>query len=318
MNSPISSRKPLKWAALSCVLLALASCEDAEGFEFLKKKEKTEPAQTAEQNGEAPEQFIERDVESPEIFDVTGKALWDGRPSLGGVWVAHSDVAEPERVVIRNAANGKKVIGALFRRERDSAGPPLQISSDTADALGIVAGVPVELSVIAMRKKKIPVNVPEPDEPATTAADPEALDATALEPIATSGNVAAEPLTAPVETAGTTTARPMIKPLPRPTSGLVKAKKTVAASAPKPAAAPSASGSKRYVQMGFFSVESNANATLTKLRNQGVSGTIIASESNGTKFWRVLAGPSSTSEGAESILDKVKAMGFADAFIVKG
>jgi hypothetical protein len=37
--------------------------------------------------GAAP--LAERDVEAPEVFDVTDAGLWDGRPSLGGVWVAH-------------------------------------------------------------------------------------------------------------------------------------------------------------------------------------------------------------------------------------
>ena len=48
---------------------------------------------------------VERDVESPDVFSMTGTALWDGRPSLGGVWVAHSSVRDPERVIIRNTKN---------------------------------------------------------------------------------------------------------------------------------------------------------------------------------------------------------------------
>ncbi|HBM40562.1 MAG TPA: SPOR domain-containing protein, partial [Sulfitobacter sp.] len=66
--------------------------------------------------------LVERDVEAPEVFSVSDQGLWDGRPSLGGVWVAHPDVTDPERVIIRNEANGKFVIGALFRRERDLPG----------------------------------------------------------------------------------------------------------------------------------------------------------------------------------------------------
>ena len=84
--------------------------------------------------------LVERDVEAPDVFSVTDQGLWDGRPSLGGVWVAHPDVTDPERVIVRNEANGKFVIGALFRKERDLPGPKLQISSDAAAALGILAG----------------------------------------------------------------------------------------------------------------------------------------------------------------------------------
>jgi hypothetical protein len=63
------------------------------------------------------------DVEAPEVFDITDAGLWDGRPSLGGVWVAHPDATDPERVMIRNTETGSFVIGALFRRERENPGP---------------------------------------------------------------------------------------------------------------------------------------------------------------------------------------------------
>ncbi len=92
------------------------------------------------------------DVEAPEVFQATDSALWDGRPSLGGIWVASADVKDPERVVMFNPANGKTVQGALFRRERDNPGPRLQISSDAAEALGILAGQPVEIRVTALRR----------------------------------------------------------------------------------------------------------------------------------------------------------------------
>lgn len=99
--------------------------------------------------------LVERDVEAPDVFQVTETGLWDGLPSLGGVWVAHPDVKDPERVIIRNPANGKFVIGALFRRERDNPGPSLQLSSDAADAIGVLAGQPVPLNVTALRRETV-------------------------------------------------------------------------------------------------------------------------------------------------------------------
>ena len=84
--------------------------------------------------------LVERDIEAPEVFSVNEAGLWDGRPSLGGVWVAHPTVTDPERVIIRNTANDKFVIGALFRRELENPGPALQVSSDAAEALGLLAG----------------------------------------------------------------------------------------------------------------------------------------------------------------------------------
>ena len=45
--------------------------------------------------------LVDHDVEAPQDFQVTDKALWDGRPSLGGVWVAATSVSDPMRVIMR-------------------------------------------------------------------------------------------------------------------------------------------------------------------------------------------------------------------------
>ncbi|MCC5974111.1 MAG: SPOR domain-containing protein, partial [Rubellimicrobium sp.] len=103
--------------ALGLATLVLSGCEEGQlafGGE----------GGTAPRAAGATVQLVETDVEAPEIFQVTGSGLWDGRPSLGGVWVAHPDVSQPERVIIRNQDNGNFVIGALFRRERENPGPP--------------------------------------------------------------------------------------------------------------------------------------------------------------------------------------------------
>lgn len=99
--------------------------------------------------------LLERDVEAPEIFDVSTEGLWDGRPSLGGVWVAHPDATSPERVIVRNLETGSFVIGALFRRERENPGPEIQVSSDAAAALDILAGAPTNMQVIALRREEV-------------------------------------------------------------------------------------------------------------------------------------------------------------------
>ena len=129
--------------------LALGGCgEGTEGgaFGFLKPKAGDE--EVADMQDTSTTKLVERDVEAPEVFQVTDSGLWDGRPSLGGVWVAHPDVKEPERVIIRNTKNSKFVIGALFRRERSNPGPSIQVSSDAASALGMLAGAPAQLNEI--------------------------------------------------------------------------------------------------------------------------------------------------------------------------
>jgi SPOR domain len=112
-----------------------------------------------------------QDVEAPDVFETTDSALWDGRPSLGGIWVAAPEVTNPERAIMFNPATGKSVTGALFKRERENPGPRLQLSSDAAEALGILAGQPTEIRVTALRKA---AEVEETPADETAAADPAA------------------------------------------------------------------------------------------------------------------------------------------------
>ena len=236
-------------------------------------------------------QLVERDVEAPDVFQVTGSGLWDGRPSLGGVWVAHPTVVDPERVIIRNAANGKFVIGALFRRERENPGPALQVSSDAAEALGLLAGAPAQLNVTALRREE----APEPVTPDATTefGEPSEIAATPLDPIA--GAAAAIDA---AEASATPVAAP---PTPAP--------------APQPAPAQS-SLAKPFIQIGIFSIETNATGTADKLRGDGMSATVIAQESQGRNFWRVVVGPAPSEADRAAILKKVKALGFTDAYFV--
>lgn len=122
------------------------------------------------------------DVVAPEVFQATEAGLWDGRPSLGGIWVAHPDVTDPEKVLIRNAANGQSVIGALFRRERAMPGPRIQVSSEAAAELGMLAGAPVELSVTALRPAPEDKPAPDDTEPVEEAGATETAEAAETQP----------------------------------------------------------------------------------------------------------------------------------------
>ncbi len=214
--------------------------------------------------------LVDRDVEAPDVFQVTDQALWDGRPSLGGVWVASPDATDPERVILRNADNGKFVIGALFKRERDNPGPKLQISSDAADALGVLAGQPVSLNVTALRREEAPEAAPTPDAPILDAAE-----SVATAPIA-------EVAAAAIDNAEAT--------------------------APAAPTAPAASGGSTRVQVGIFSVEANATRAADTLAKAGIKADVRKESTQGKAFWSVIA------QGDTSILKKVKAAGFADAY----
>ncbi len=109
------------------------------------------------------------------VFQKSDKALWDGRPSLGGVWVAHADVTSPEQVEIRNGETGRVIQAALFRRERDFPGPAFELSSDAAVALNIPAGTPTDITVTALRREPVALPADEPVEPDTVIAEDPAL-----------------------------------------------------------------------------------------------------------------------------------------------
>lgn len=266
--------------------LALGGCgEGNEGgaFGFLKPKAGEE--EVADMQDTSTTKLVERDVEAPEVFQVTDSGLWDGRPSLGGVWVAHPDVKEPERVIIRNDKNSKFVIGALFRRERSNPGPSIQVSSDAASALGMLAGAPAQLNVTALRREAQPTA----DDVAAAPADltaPDAVEETALDP---------------VDTAAATTDQ-IATPVP--------------ATEPAPKPAQSSSLEKPYLQIGIFSVEENAQNTAEAMRQNGMVPTVKKQSAKGKTFWRVIVGPAANTTERNALLRKVKGVGFDDAYPV--
>jgi rare lipoprotein A len=177
-------------ALLVAALALLSACEEGANPFGAKTNSPDEPITT---DAARSVRLVNRDVEAPEVFQTTDAALWDGRPSLGGVWVASPDATTPERVILRNEANGKFVIGALFRRERENPGPKLQISSDAADALGMLAGQPGQLNVTALRREESNAEV-QAAAPETALADQET--ATATDVVATDDSTSTDPIAA--------------------------------------------------------------------------------------------------------------------------
>lgn len=313
---------------ITCSTLALAACDDGLQLPFGQTSAASEEPEIAA-SGSA--QLAGQDVEAPEVFQTVEAGLWDGRPSLGGVWVAHPDAVDPERVLITNSQNGQTVVGALFRRERENPGPALQVSSDAAAALNVIAGQPTELTVVALRRAPEPepldiqVAPPEPaervepemetaalalPEVADATAAPADIAATALDPIEIAAAAAideAEILadmaaSQPVQTAAVAAA-PEATPIP--------------VSAPAPAAAPdSATMDRPFVQIGIFSQETNANATADALRQSGVLPTVYDQQNDNGRFWRVVVGPARSASERDTLLATVQGLGFEDAYFV--
>jgi hypothetical protein len=356
-------------AALAAVLV-LAGCEGGQMPGFLQPR-----AASPEQAASAPGTVVEQDEEAPDVFRAAERGIWDGRPSLGGVWVAHPDVTEPQRVVIRNTANGKSTIGALFRRDGQAPGPRLLISSDAAATLEILAGQPTDLDVVALVRREIEVAPPPAPETVaedaaateTAAADGEAapddaaaIAAAALAATGAATGAAAEATsdTAAAATDAATDAAAPEAPAPRrglfgflrrggggaaapaadaaaadpaatdaatDTSLAPEAVETQSLDAPAtdtaaaPAAAAPAGGPDRsFVQAGLFSVEANATEAADRLRAAGIIPDIRQSQSGERTIWRVLAGPATSRDDLDALLNSVKALGFADAYFVRG
>ena len=287
-NSPLW-RKARATAMCGVALIALVACDGANLPAFLQGGQGTSATDGTAAPGTRSTRLVERDVEAPEVFSVSENGLWDGRPSLGGVWAAHPDVSEPERVIIRNETNGNFVIGALFRKERETPGPRLQISSDAAAALGVLAGAPTQLNVVALRREEVP-------DDATSAPPQDA-------PIGDGG------FDAPTDVAETT-----LDPIAESAAAVLDA-----APPPAPAAAPAPATStldKPFIQIGIFSIEQNANNTATAMRQAGMVPTVLEQSSSGKTFWRVLVGPAQTRAERSALLAKIKDTGFTDAYAV--
>ena len=295
--------RTLRVSTVGAAILVVSGCADGQMPAFLQARDAgngdvVSRASTTDPRG------TPRDVEAPEIFEAKEAGLWDGRPSLGGVWVAHPDVKDPERVIIRNQQNGKFVIGALFRKERETPGPHLQVSSDAAAALGVLAGQPTNLDVVALRREEAPE--PEQTDPANdplalgSGPVPAAPDVTAgaLDPVI--GGAAAA-----IESAAITPAKPKATSKP-------VAKPAAASGAPAPASALR----KPYIQIGIFSVQNNAKNTATAMRQAGMVPTIKTHSSKGKTFWRVVVGPAQSKDELATLLKTIKGTGFKDAYAV--
>jgi rare lipoprotein A len=330
-------------AILTSVVALLAACEDGGPLAGLGSASDRSDTVSA---GVATGETVERDVEAPEVFSATDQGLWDGRPSLGGIWVAYPDVTTPERVVIRNAAAGKEVTGALFRREREMPGPRIQVSSDAAAALGMVAGSPVELAVVALKRERVTISQPPAAAEATLAGS--LIEATPLD----SGDTAAAAVAAVGAAAPSGDSRPAARPArrapqpaavpapaPTPTPAPAPAPAPAAAPAPEPAqtpapsaapapaasaapapaapaAAPALAGGS-YIQVGIFSVEDNAGKAATSLRDAGIVPAVREQQSGDKSVWRVLVGPVATAADRAALLEKVRDLGFADAYVIR-
>jgi len=285
-------------------LTALGTLSACEAFKDLALFDpitgRTESQQDADSSA-GPLQLAQRDVETPSAFSVNDKGIWDGRPSLGGIWVAYPGNVQPERVNIRNEENGRNVVGALFKRERQNPGPPIQVSSDAANALGLLPGKPVKLSVVALRREAV-------DTGPKVAAAPEPKAEPTVEVVTIKDPAAKASAKASNEAGQTIAAAVAAVQVDKPTKPVRNETET---------AARDGTPNRPYIQVGVFSREANANKLARKLTDQGILATARPLDASTNTLYRVIAGPASSVGELKSNLAKIKSQGFSDAYTVK-
>ena len=200
-------------------LLPLAACAEIEvGAEVAKRVSRSVEqssglsaatgTQLAQANTDSSPQAISPFLRpAPEIFEATGLAIWDGKRTLQGVWVAHPLASSARRVRIFNQDNGQAVDGALFKRDASGGGASVLISSEAAQLLGMDVGTPAELRIVAGSPVQRDT---QPAQPTDQVAQSETQEPVEAEQDAQSEPTGSEPETeatqSPAEPAATETA----------------------------------------------------------------------------------------------------------------
>ncbi|WP_112323167.1 SPOR domain-containing protein [Oceanibium sediminis] len=332
MSSPVKPLSPrsLRLASGLALLAALGACDDLPMIGGASGSAGQE-ASAASGTAAGVVRIEERDVERPDIYSTEDRALWDGRFSLGGRWVAVPEDINAARVNITNLANGQQIEGALFRREVTLPGPPIMVSMDAAIALGMEAGSPVNMRIVVVRSEAIEVQAP----PTATVAEA-GTEAGA--------DVGAEVVEAGVETAAAagataTAAAATVAAAPAPAvagdslqTSVLDALQSVAPPPPPPVAVPAAPvaaaaedspPAQDIAGVGQFNIQvaggtnrSGAEAVVRRLKDANVTASVQDGTSQGKPFYRVIAGPYPDRAAFEAALGQIRKLGYSDAFAV--
>jgi hypothetical protein len=89
------------------------------------------------------------DRAEPAVFSREGTAIRDDPKGAAGLWAAVRGLPRPERALVENPANGRKVNVALF--SASPSGPDIRLSNEAADALGITD--PATVRITALRSE---------------------------------------------------------------------------------------------------------------------------------------------------------------------
>ena len=74
----------------------------------------------------------------------------------------------------------------------------------------------------------------------------------------------------------------------------------------------------KFIQIGFFRFQSNADTNVKKMEDNGIPVQLVRSEIKGKTFWRVIVGPALSTSELSILLNKIKILGYSDAYFVNG
>ncbi|MDH3666260.1 MAG: SPOR domain-containing protein [Paracoccaceae bacterium] len=274
-------------------------------------------------------------VADPDTFQAEDFLLWNGEETLRGRWIAFPDLGAARQVRVTNGETGAVTDAAMLRRDAGAAGPRIIVSSQAADALGLVPGHATQVTIEALTYAD-PAAVEaaaatkpdaEPgedlDDQQTTEdqeiaqpADPPAEDEAPIEISAIYGG--GEEAEAGADEAGSLVALfgAALEVLsPESTSDPTVPEAEAAAPLADPA--PAATGP-LYIRAGTFENAIEAEALGADLREAGMTVEIRAPEIDEAEPTQVLVGPYDSVEARDQALEQIRAFVTDDAVPAEG
>ena len=137
MDSGRKHCRGLVWLALAVALVAPVACGRSDG-----------------DAGRSPGGGLQirfEDKPDPGAFALEAPAVRDGPKGAAGLWAAVAGLPRPERAIVVNTHNGRKVVVALFAAPRD-ASVRVRLSNEAADLLRMGDG-PENVRITALRRE---------------------------------------------------------------------------------------------------------------------------------------------------------------------
>ncbi len=320
---------PGRLAMLALMAGFVGGCMGLERAEDTPDPATAEPAVAAskstQETGQQRVLVADRDA-----FLAEGFLVWDGEETLKGRWIAFPELDAARRVRVTNEETGAATDAAMFRRDEGAAGPRILVSSQAAEALGLVPGGATQVTIEALTYA----------DPAELAAAAEEISAETAEDDIGEGGQIAYPADPPAEDEGPAEIAAIYggaesaggaSDEPSGLTALIGAALGVlspgnssepdagAADATAPPAEPElAAEGPFFLQAGAFTETVEAETLATDLREAGLPVEIRAPASDQPDPTLVLVGPYDNAAARDDARERLRALAIEDAVPVDG